>query len=58
MFPGGAYTKTGQLVMEVIREKHPAIHIPYLTDLEYSSFEEYNQDPDFVPLNISEGDVQ
>ena len=32
--------------------------IPDLTDLEFSSFNEYNQDPEVIPLEISEEDVQ
>ena len=54
LFPWDTDTKSGRLVMEVLREKHPAICIPYLIDPECSSFEEYEKEPDVVPLCISE----
>ena len=58
LFPGDAGTKTGQPGMEVLREKHPVMHIPDLIDPESSSFEEYKKYPDVMPLDISEEDVQ
>ena len=57
LFPGDTYSKTGRPVTEILRDKHPMMRTPDLADLECSSFEEYEEDPDVVPLDISEEDV-
>ena len=57
-FPGGVYTKIGQSVIEVLKEKLPTKRIPDLIEPECSSFEEYDQYPDVVPLEISEEEVE
>ena len=54
LFPGDSDTKTGRLVMEVMREKHPVMRIPDLTDPECSSFDQYKKYPNVLPLYISE----
>ena len=50
LLPGDADTKTGRPFMEVLRDKHPMMRIPDLSDPECSSFEEYEKEPDALPL--------
>ena len=58
LLPGDTETKTTLPVMEALKEKHPEMRIQDFTNPGYSSFGEYEQDPDVVPLEISEEDVQ
>ena len=57
LFPGDTDSNTVQPVMEILIDKHTTMRTPDLADLECSSFEEYEKDPDVVPLNILEEDV-
>ena len=50
LLPGDTETKTTLPVMEDLKEKHPEMRIQDFTDPGYSSFGEYEQDPDVVPL--------
>ena len=54
LLPGDIYSKTGRPVMDVPRNKHPAMRKQDLVEPECSYFED---DPDVVPLDISEEDV-
>ena len=53
LFPWNLYFKTGQPVMDILRDKHPAICNPDLSYPKGSSFEDYLENPDVVPLDIS-----
>ena len=49
--------KTGQPVAEVLREKHPDIHVPSEENPVCASFEEYKEVPETVLLDFTEDDV-
>ena len=49
--------KTGQPVGEVLREKHPDMHVPPVESPACAAFEEYGEVPKRVPLNFTEDDV-
>ena len=57
LLPVDIYSKTGRLVMDVLRDKHPAMRNQDLEEPECYSFEEYEEDPDVFSLNIPEEDV-
>ena len=57
LFPVDTDSKTGRPVMDVLRDKHLAMRTPDLVDPECSSFEEYEEDSDVVPLDITKEDV-
>ena len=57
LFPGDLDSKTGQPVIDVLRDKHPVMRTPCMLDWKWSSFEDYAENPDVIPLNISEEDV-
>ena len=40
-------------VIQVLREKHPNIHIPNINDPECASFEDYDEVPDPLPTQIT-----
>ena len=46
--------KTGQPIMEVLKEKHLALITPGLSNLACTPFEYYKEDPDVIPLDILE----
>jgi hypothetical protein len=56
--PDDACTKTGRPVLEVLRDKHPAMRDPDLTGPNPDTFEHYDSTPDAVPLNITAKDVE
>ena len=56
-YPGNIDSKTGRPGMEFPRDKQPAMRTQDLADPECSYFEEYKEDPDVAPLEISEEDV-
>ena len=51
------YTKTGQPVAEVFREKHPDMHVSPVENPMCAAFEEYEEIPETIPLYFSEDDV-
>ena len=53
-FLGDLDSKTGRPVMDVLRYKHPALYTHDLSDPKCSSFEDYAEDPDIAPIDISE----
>ena len=57
LFPGDLDSKTDRPIMDVLRDKHPTMRTPDLSEPKCSSFEDYAEDPDVVPLDISEEDV-
>ena len=50
-------TKTGRPVAEVLREKHPVMHVPPVKNPTCAAFEEYGEVPETVPLDFTEDDV-
>ena len=56
--PNDACTKTGRRVLDVLREKHPAMRDPDLTGPNPGAFEPYASTPDAMPLNITATDVE
>jgi hypothetical protein len=52
--PDTACTKTGQLVLEVFRSKHPAMWDPPAAAVGVSVFETYEETPQPIPLDITE----
>ena len=54
---GDVCTKTGLPVADVLRDKHPDIHVPPLENPTCMSFEEYKEVTVTVPLDFSEDDV-
>eukprot|EP00957_Ditylum_brightwellii_P135289 10316129-Ditylum_brightwellii.AAC.2 len=57
MFPKDNCTTTGQLVLEMLREKHPDTCIPDVPNMQCSAFKHYPETPEVVPLDISRRDV-
>ena len=51
------YTKTGRLVVDVLREKHPVMLVPPMEIPKCVAFEEYDEVPDTVPLDFLDYDV-
>ena len=51
--PDDPCTKTGRPVLEVLRDKHPAMRVPDATSLQREAFESYDSTPEPVPLNIT-----
>ena len=47
--PDNIDAKSGRLVVDVLREKHPALIVPNVKVLEY-----YGVVPGFVPIDITE----
>ena len=58
VFTNYADSKTGQPLMEVLREKHPSLSTPDLSNPACTYLEGYNEDPDVFTLEIYEEDVQ
>ena len=50
--PGGACTKTGLMVWDVLNYNHPLLQEIDTSDLINSNFEFYEKDVDASPLNI------
>ena len=55
---GGLYldrvnTKIGKPVLDIIKDKLPPTRIPDLANPAYISFDEYVEDPEPIPLDIS-----
>ena len=57
LLPDDQYTKTGRLVAEVLREKHPDMRGPPVENPACASFEKYGDVPKKVPLEFTEDDV-
>ena len=45
-------TKTGQTVVNVLREKHPDMCVPPMEKYTYTDFEEYEEVPEKVSLDF------
>ena len=54
--PDDQYTKTGQPVAEVFREKHPDIRVPPVKNPACPAFEKYGDVPETVLLDFTEND--
>ena len=57
LLPDDQCTKTGRPVAEVLREKHPNIHVPPVENPVCTAFEECGEVPETVPLDFTEYDV-
>ena len=57
LLPDEQYTNTGQPVAEVLREKHPDMHVPPVENPTCAAFEEYGKLTKMVPLDFTEDDV-
>ena len=55
--PGNVCKKTGRPVADVLREKHPEIHVTPVENPMCAAFEEYKEVPKTVPLDFTEDDV-
>ena len=56
LLPEDQCTKTGRLVAEVLREKHPDMRVPPMENLACAVFETYGDVPETVPLDFTEDD--
>ena len=56
--PDYVCTKTGRRVLEVLREKHPAMRDPDLTGTDPSAIDPFMSTPDAMLLNITATDVE
>ena len=54
---GDKCTKIGRLVADVLREKHPDMHVPPVENPTCEAFEVYEGVPKTVPLDFTEYDV-
>ena len=57
LFPGDLDSNTCRPFMDVLRDKHPVMRAPDLSDPRCYSFEDYVEDLDVFPLDISDEDV-
>ena len=57
LLPDDQCIKTGRQVAEVLREKHPYMHVPPVENPACAAFKEYGEVPETVPLNFTEDDV-
>ena len=57
LLPDYQCTKTGRLVAEVLREKHPDMRVPPVENPECAAFEEYGEVPKMVLIDFTEDDV-
>ena len=57
LLPDDQCTKTGRLVAEVLREKHPDMRVPPVEIPACAAFGEYEDVPETVPLDFMEDDV-
>ena len=57
LLPEYLCTKIGRPVAEVLREKHPDMHVPPVENPACAAFEEYEDVPKTVLLNFTEDDV-
>ena len=57
LLPGDKCTKTGRLVADVLREKHPDMRVPPVENPAFTVFKEYGDVPGTVPLDFTEDDV-
>ena len=51
-------SKTGKLVIEVLREKHPHLQEVYLSHPECSAFEYYDTRPKVLPLDVTAHEIE
>ena len=51
------FTKTRRLVIDVLQEKHPDMHVPPVENPKCPAFEEYEEVPQTVPLELLEKNV-
>ena len=57
LLPDDQYTKTGQPVEDVLRDKHPDMRVPPAENPACATFEVYEEVPETVPLDFTEDDV-
>ena len=57
LFTDDQCTKTGRVVSEVLREKHPDMCVPPVKNPTCAAFKEYGEVPETVPLDFTEDDV-
>ena len=57
LLPEDQCTKTGRLVAEVLREKHPDICVPPVENPMCVGFEEYEDVPETVTLDFTEDEI-
>ena len=57
LLPHDQCTKTGQPVAEVLRKKHPDMHVPPVKNPTCAAFEGYEEVIETVPLDFTEDDV-
>ena len=57
LLPDDQCTKTGRPVAEVLREKHPDMHVPPVENTTCAAFEMYGEVPKTAPLDFTEDDV-
>ena len=57
LLPDDQCTNTGRQVSEVLREKHPDMHVPPMENPTCAAFKEYEEVPKTVPFNFTEDDV-
>ena len=57
LLPGDVYTKTGRPVADVLQEKHTDMRVPPVENHTCAAFEEYEEVPYTVPLDLSEDNV-
>ena len=54
LLPDDQFTKTGQPVAEVLREKHPDMRVQPVENPACAAFEEYEDVTETVPLDLTE----
>ena len=57
LLPGGVCKKTGRLVADVLKEKHPYMRLPSVENSTFTDFEEHKDVPEMVPFNLSEKNI-
>ena len=50
-------TKTGRIIVEVLRDKQPSMRVYPMKDTTYAYFDEYKDTPKTVPLDFSKNEV-
>ena len=53
LLPDDQCTKTGRLVAEVLREKHPDLRVPPVENPMCAALENYGEVPETVPLDFT-----
>ena len=56
--PDDACTKTGRPVLEILKEKHPDMREPDLSNPNHHAFEHYDSQPEPIPLLVTAMDIE